>query len=119
MTDVYSSRKEAKFYEDSRKDIQDAINSLVSDRSPNTWYTIFKKLVAGLHAYMNQPTQWHEFAFHHMSLLCGSRWLITFCEFKEVRYSIIAHQNLVGVKNQMLMVSLPDLWERALIISNR
>ena len=93
-------QKEAKFHRDSCKDIPDAVNSLVSDRPLN------------IHSFQ-EISSWHEPTGMYLAsitcLYCAHcDWSLSVSSKK---WEIVAHQNLVGVKNQMLTVSSPDLSE--------
>ena len=106
----FELQKEAKFYRDSCKDIWDAenseLNSLVSDRSLKTHC---------FNIWVDHMNLLECILFHHMPVLC-TPWLITFCEFKQVRN--YRASKLGGCQEPILMVSSPDLSEWVLIISN-
>ena len=104
-------QKETKFHRDSCKDIWDAensgLNSLVSDRPLKTYR--FQHMSRS-----HEPTGMHSCSI--TCLYCAHRdYLLSMSSNK---WEIIVHQNLVGVKNQLITVSSPDLSEWALIFSN-
>ena len=100
---LFSELQRSKFHKDSREDIQDAINLLVSDRPLNIY--CFQEICS-----LHEPT-----GMCSLSITCL---YCTHCDWSlfvsSKKCKIIVHQNLVGIKNQMLTVSSLDLWEQAL-----
>ena len=111
FSEWFKLQKEPKFHRYSCKDIWDAensgLNSLVSDRPLKT------------HRFQHMSRPHEPTGMHSCSITC------LYCarcdhllSVSSNKWEIIVHQNSVGVKNQLIMVSSPDLSEWALITSN-